>query len=86
MSIKPLPLHEWRPFNDECPHCGDDAEVFTTTGQDNLAYDGDKARCVTCNCPGGVVLDDAPDYEGSAYIAWHDEPNCDCEWCKTHPV
>jgi hypothetical protein len=71
---------EWRPFNDFCLHCGDDAEVFTSTGRDNWAYDGDKARCVECGCP-GVVDISGPDDE-QASIRWHDEAGCRCEWCE----
>lgn len=73
---------EWRPFNDECLHCGDAAEVLTDTGRDNFAYDGEKARCVGCGCRGSVSVDE----DGTAIIRWHDEPGCTCDWCKSHPA
>jgi hypothetical protein len=69
-------------FKDECIHCGCGAEVLTGSGQDNYAYDGDRARCGECGCPGVVdVLE-----EGVATIDWHDVAGCDCDWCKEHPV
>lgn len=71
----------WRPFEAECLHCGSPAEVLTTSGQDNLAYDGDLARCTECGCPGMVVVDG----DTAGDIRWHDEPHCDCAWCQTHP-
>lgn len=72
----------WRPFRDSCQHCGGDAEVLTDTGVENLACDGDEARCSACKCPGGVVVTE----DDCAYIDWHDEPNCKCDWCKDHPA
>src|SRR5437879_2503203 len=73
---------EWRDFNAECPYCGCRAEVLTDTGKDNWAVDGDEARCAECHCPGSVVVSEEP----LAEISWHDDPACDCEWCKTHPA
>jgi hypothetical protein len=72
---------KWQKFNDECLHCGGEAEVLTDTGKDNLAYDGDEARCTDCGCSGYVVV-----YadEEEAYISWHDDPDCNCEWCKEY--
>jgi hypothetical protein len=77
-------MARWQHFEDECIHCGDGAEVLTGTGRDNYAYDGDKARCVGCGCPGTVNISG---HEGeAATIDWHDEPDCDCDWCRTHPA
>lgn len=76
---------EWRSFEAECAHCGAGAEVLTTTGRDNCAYDSDIARCTECGCPGYVSILDPWDDEVVAEIEWHDEPNCDCGWCQTHP-
>ena len=74
----------WKPlpdtWGDQCPYCGDDLEVFTDSPDDSL-YDGDPVRCVTCKCPGQASVDD-----DSGYIAMHDEPDCDCDWCKAHPA
>ena len=73
----------WQPFHAACcEYCGGSAEVLTTTGKPNLAYDADEARCVNCQMPGQVVADDAFGNDG---IAWHDEPGCECEWCRAHP-
>lgn len=82
--------HKWKPWAfDECPHCGSDAvEVFTTCKGEGLAWDGDKARCSECKCPGHVSCtgDDLDGESERAVIAWHDEPDCDCEWCKANPA
>ena len=65
-----------------CGHCGDDdIEVFTDC-EDDYVCDGDKVRCCVCDCP-GVVSEMCDE---SMTISWHDEFDCDCEWCKTHPV
>lgn len=79
-------MKSWQPFNDECLHCGSSAEVLTSTGQENLAHDGDEARCTECKCPGTVTVDESENdnEEGNAAIVWHDEPSCDCEWCKAN--
>jgi len=73
---------EWRPFGDECKWCGDEAQVLTDSGRDNVAYDGDAARCEDCGCPGIARVDE----DGLGWIEWHDEPNCQCDWCKANPV
>ena len=82
-------MKTWKPFSGECAYCGcDDAEVLTDSDIDGTAYDGDKARCATCHCPGSVHVDyncgDDPD--AAARIVWHDEPGCTCEWCQRHHV
>jgi len=74
-------MKQWRPFTDECHYCGDSAEVFTDSGKDNWAYDGDSARCVSCKCPGAVVIEEEGMHSMNR-ISWHDEAGCDCEWCK----
>ncbi len=73
--------YAWQSFEDSCLHCGDDAEVYTDTGRDNYAGDGDEARCVSCACPGHVSVGDEED-GGHAWIVWHDEPGCNCQWCR----
>lgn len=80
-------MKTWRPFKGgECLHCGDDAEVLTDSGQDDFAYDGDEARCVGCGCPGSVRIEAEDEASCDNGIVWHDEPNCDCQWCKEHPA
>jgi len=65
---------------DNCPYCGDSPEIFTD--KENEVYDGDPIQCSACGCPGSVTV-----YEdGDCYINWHDDPNCDCNWCLAHPV
>lgn len=76
---------QWQMFDDECLHCGSPAEVFTATGKDNWASDGDEARCTACGCPGTVGVEDTIDNDGAS-IDWHDEPDCSCDWCKSHPA
>jgi hypothetical protein len=74
-------IKEWRGFNDQCLHCGGDAEVFTDTGFDNCAYDVDHARCTECGCPGFVSIGEEGEDSAENLISWHDEPGCRCEWC-----
>lgn len=66
-----------------CPHCGNIAEV-DTDAEDGFANDGGRVRCVECGCPGGITADFDEDI--GAIVNWHDEPNCECDWCKSHPV
>jgi len=74
-------MEEWKTFNgDDCLHCGAVAEVFTE-GNGKYVFDSEEARCTECHCPGYVGVDGT-----RAYINWHDEPDCDCEWCKMHPI
>ena len=75
----------WRRFDDDCLHCGEEAEVLTDSGEDNVAYDGDKARCSVCGLPGQVVVDEDDWPHAYGYVAWHDELGCTCDWCRTHP-
>ncbi len=60
----------WRPFEDNCPECGDAAEVLTDSGKDNYVYDGDKARCMACHWPGSACIQE----DDPAWIDWSDEP------------
>lgn len=78
-------MKQWRPFIDCCLHCGDDAEALTDSGADNLAYDGDQARCVACGCPGVVSIEEEGVSECNC-IRWHDEVGCECEWCLAEPT
>ena len=79
-----LHWHDWG-GGDDCPSCGNIAEVLTSCTQKERAYDGDKARCVECGHPGSVSVygdDELDDGDSAAArIAWHDDPKCDCEWC-----
>lgn len=69
-------------FNVECHYCGTSpVNVLTDTGRNNWANDGDEVKCPECGLYGHIVVDEEP----HANVSWHDEPNCDCEWCKTHP-
>lgn len=81
-------MKQWKDLDwaESCPYCGDAAEVFTDA-KDDLAYDTDDVRCVGCGCPGyvSVVEDGYGDEPGYAYINWHEEPDCDCDWCLNHP-
>lgn len=68
---------QWQPWiGSECPSCGDDAEVFTSTGEPNQAHDGDEARCYGCSLGGSVIVyGDENTYEdgGTARIQWNEE-------------
>jgi len=73
----------WRAWDgDECMHCGCSAEVLTNAPL-GYACDSDDARCTECGCSGIVCIDAEPD-EVHAYISWHDDATCDCDWCKAH--
>ena len=73
---------KWKPFEDQCIHCGCDAEVYTSLTEPGMAYDGDCARCTECGCPGIVRADGD---EEPACVQWHDVDDCSCEWCMAHP-
>lgn len=66
----------WQIFeaHEDCPHCGGVAR-FLTTAQESV-YDGDDGHCTTCGCPATVSCD-----EEAARVVWHDEPDCQCDWC-----
>jgi len=55
---------EWRPFDDNCDKCGDCVEVYTACGENNMAQDGDEARCMGCGLKGWVSIVD------TVYINW----------------
>ena len=72
---------QWNPWIfEQCENCSGPAEVLTTAEED-FAYDGDEVRCTECGMPGSMSCDD-----GVATIMWHDEPDCDCEWCLKNPI
>lgn len=73
---------QWRPLDDDCMYCGGQGEAFTDSGHDNVASDGDAARCSECGCPGQVIVDEDDFPHAYAYISWHDERGCQCEWCR----
>lgn len=74
-------MKTWRPLHGDCESCGSDIEVLTDSHKDFCACDGDDVRCVDCRCPGNVSCDADEDGLG---IAWHDEPGCECEWCREY--
>jgi len=54
-------MKKWKHFNDECPRCGNEAEVFTSATGDGYAYDGDNAECFECGLLGSVSVDEDDD-------------------------
>jgi hypothetical protein len=66
---------------DDCPECGAAPVITTDCKVDGHFYDGDEVRCSDCGCPGYFSAD-----EDGGVISWHQEADCDCEWCKAHPV
>lgn len=56
---------QWRPFNDECPVCGAGAEVYTSSDQDNYAYNSEEARCEMCGHRGVIMFD-----MGETFVDW----------------
>lgn len=82
---------QWKliPNAGNCPSCGDEPEVLTSSTEPDCAWDGEKVRCASCGHPGTTAVDDSMDggndADGRLYVNWHDDPKCDCEWCKAHP-
>ena len=72
----------WKTWPDECKHCGGALEILTTDPRDGWGFDGDALRCAECQCPGYLAVFDGDD----VCAVMHDEPDCDCEWCKAHPI
>ncbi|MFH1719264.1 MAG: hypothetical protein ABIF19_18075 [Planctomycetota bacterium] len=66
--------------SDDCLYCGASLEVYTDAKPGWFCEDDD-VRCTECGCP-GVMCADGED----AWVSMHDEPGCECEWCKTHPI
>jgi len=74
---------KWKDIDwDQCSHCGNEIEVFTDEIKKGWVIEGDSARCKDCQRPGYV---DVYEEQDSAYIEWHDEPDCECDWCKENP-
>lgn len=69
---------------DWCPFCGsDNLEVFNESDEMGVVCDGDDARCIDCGCPGTVSVVEDPD---AAWIDFHENLHCECEWCKSHQI
>lgn len=74
---------KWKPWeSSECPHCGSALEVLTEETRDGYAFDGDEVRCVSCRCPGAISVDDNYEDDMTAWANMHDDPECECDWCK----
>lgn len=57
----------------ECHICGDDSiEITTTSGDDSplLCYEGDGAKCLSCNSKGSVYICDCEN-PPTAHIDWY---------------
>jgi len=79
---EPEPEPVWTPWeHDVCDNCGGPAEILTTAEED-FAFDGDSARCTECEMTGSICCDS----ESPAVIMWHDDPDCECEWCVKNNV
>lgn len=57
----------WRDFEEECPECGDLAEVDT---DEPIGYvlDGDPVRCPGCGLTGAISCD----ADSDPYVNWSD--------------
>ena len=63
----------WRPWSDECPHCGSgEVEVLTHAVGEGTAFDGDQARCTHCKQTGYISVD-GNDYPPTGNVEWHTE-------------
>lgn len=61
----------WIEWSDQCPNCGDTVQVLTSCDQDMpvpQAYDGDKAKCVSCKWEGSINVDSDDEGMGRAYL------------------
>lgn len=78
-------VKKWKDIiGSSCPYCGSSPEILVDEDlPDNCGHEEDKIRCSVCFCPGQWLVD-AVDECG--WIDWHDELNCNCDWCKEHPV
>jgi hypothetical protein len=54
-------------WGESCPECGADAEVLTDAPE-QMAWDGDEARCEECHYPGSITCIDIDE----AYVNWLD--------------
>lgn len=52
---------------DNCPECGDAAEILTDCTEERMYFDGDDARCMKCDMKGSFSVGDE-DWNGS--ISW----------------
>ncbi len=65
-------MKNWKDFNDECPNCGDIAEVYTSA-KGEYVYDGDLAQCKGCGLEGAInVSDEDDDGFCGARVDWND--------------
>lgn len=69
---------QWKHFGDECPRCGNEAEVYTSAKEEGYAYDGDEAICVECGLSGAIDAGDEDD-DGNcmARVDWNDVEELD---------
>lgn len=61
----------WIDWSEDCPNCGDGVSVLTDAVQDATfpqAYDGDKAKCNSCEWEGYVNVDSDDEGIGSASL------------------
>jgi hypothetical protein len=56
----------WKPFPESCPECGEDSEIFTTSG--GYGYDADPVRCADPSC--GARGYWSGDSESEFYVNW----------------
>lgn len=69
----------WREHPADCLYCGGASQIFTDENlPDGWGCDGDAMRCVECGCPGQWRVGEEED---DCYADWHDEMDCECDWC-----
>lgn len=64
-------MKKWKQFNDECPRCGNEAEVFTSANGE-FVYDADNVECFDCGLTGSICVDEDDDGGGVAHVDWQD--------------
>lgn len=65
-------MKNWKPFNDECPRCGNNPVDVFTSAKEDYVYDGDRVECSECSLQGCITCDENDDGIGIAYTVWDD--------------
>ena len=60
--------YQWRDYESACPYCACQATVFTMSGIDGWAFDGEAVRCEGCGTGGVLHV-----VNGGGVIKWDEE-------------
>jgi hypothetical protein len=65
-------MKSWKPFNDECPRCGNNPVDVFTGAKEDFVYDGDNVECFECGLCGSILVDEDDEGMGIAHVVWND--------------